>query len=76
MSAELKFDQDAIEMVALTIRGYKRNGFNDDDIRFKLRKFHDDTLVEAAFNLCKQEDSAHSSPSAHSLKEPSDYYGW
>jgi hypothetical protein len=76
MSAELKFDQDAVEMVALTIRGYKRNGFNDDDIRFKLRKFHDDTLVEAAFNLCKKEDSAHGAPSAHSLKEPSDYYGW
>lgn len=72
----MKLDQDAIEMVALTIRGYKRNGFNDNDIRFKLRKFHDDTLVEAAFSLCKEEDLVHGSPSAHSLKEPSDYYGW
>lgn len=76
MSVELKFDQDVIELVAITIRGLKRNGFSDHDIRFKLRKMHDDILVHAAFDLIKQEDSSNQNQYSHSLKELSDYYGW
>lgn len=76
MSAEKILDLEIVEMVAVTIRGLKRNGFNDQDVRLKLRKMHDDDLVEAAFKLCQSEDSALSDPSSHALKEPSDYYGW
>lgn len=76
MSAELKLDQDIIETVAITIRGLKRNGFNEHDIRFKLRKMHDEALVHAAFGLIKQEDSSSENQASQSLKEPSDYYGW
>jgi hypothetical protein len=71
-----ELDIEVVEMVALTMRGLKRNGFNDHDIRLKLRKMHDDSLVEAAFNFCQQEDAYAGDPGSHALKEPSNYYGW
>ena len=76
MSAELNLDFEVVETVAVTIRGLKRNGFNDQDIRLKLRKMHDDALVEAAFGLCQSEDANQGDSASQTLKEPSDYYGW
>lgn len=76
MENEEPLDQEIIEMIAITIRGYKRNGYSDQDIRLKLRKIHNDTLVDVAFRLCHSEDSALTDPASYSLKEPSDFYGW
>ena len=70
-----QLDLEIVELIAITIRGLKRNGFNDTDIRLKLRKLHDEQSIQAGLDLCASED-ANSQAESYSLKENSDYFGW
>jgi hypothetical protein len=75
MSAK-KLDLEVVEIVANTIRSYKRNGFNKEDIYFKLRKVYNDGLIDAGFELCESEDVERNGTTSYALKESNNYYGW
>lgn len=76
MNTTSGIDNETVEMIVVLIKGYKRNGFNDQDIRFKLRKKFDEMEIEAALKLCLETDAGQSSDTNPSLKEPNDYFGW
>jgi hypothetical protein len=76
MSTATNLDNESIEMIVVLIKGYMRNGFNDQDIRFKLRKKFEDAEINAALQICADSDASQSSDANPSLKEPNDYFGW
>ncbi len=75
MSSALKFNQEVFELVLMLVRNFKRNGFNNDDIKFKLRIQFEEELISEAIKFCEAETSQ-ANDKSHSLKEPSNFYGW
>jgi hypothetical protein len=76
MSTAPNLDNETIEMIVVLIKGYKRNGFNDQEIRFKLRKKFEEDEINSALQLCADTDASQTLDANPSLKEPNDYFGW
>lgn len=75
MSIASKIDRENVEMMLVLIKGYKRNGFSNQDVRLKLRKKFDDLEIEEALQIFDSENASQHDPTS-ALKEPNDYFGW
>lgn len=75
MSAAPKIDPEILDMVLRLVKGMKANGFNNQDIKFKLRKRFEEYEIQAALDNFKElhEDDTDDTVS---LKENNDYFGW
>lgn len=70
-----ELDNETLEMILMLIQQYKRNGYNDQDIRLRLRKKFDEVEVQAALEVHAQ-SIANTIESSVTLKEARDFFGW
>lgn len=75
MSTGAELDAETLELIVILIQQLKRNGFNDQDIRHKLRIRFSDTEVQAALELHGQQHQKEESESV-TIREPRSFYGW
>lgn len=68
-------DNERIEMIVMLIQQHRRNGFNNQDIRFRLRKLFDDSEIDLALRLVEQQATDIGQASS-ALKEENDFFGW
>lgn len=68
-------DSERVEMIVMLIQQHRRNGFNNQDIRFRLRKLFDDSEIDLALQLVEQQATEIGQASS-ALKEENDFFGW